>query len=335
MAGVLFFLISCSSDQHEEKSKPVVRVKVTEVKQVIDNQPVSCTGVLFSKTESKLSFKTGGIIRAIHVNEGQTVREGQELATLDLSEVKAYETQAKLALEKAMRDFERVGNLFRDSVATLENFQDAETALKIAESNHRIAAFNLGHSRIMAPSNGKILRKMMSENEMINPGMPVFIFAPLKDHMVVRVNLSDKDLVKVGMNDQAEVFFDPYPGHAFEANVSEIANASDPYTGTYEVELMMKPSDRKLVQGFVARVNIFPSELDTLLQVPVAALVDGNRSTGYVYVWNGQDAERKPVQISQINKNMLLIRSGVCEGDLVVTDGARYLNEFSGIEVVN
>jgi multidrug efflux pump subunit AcrA (membrane-fusion protein) len=125
--------------------------------------PLRETGQLTAKSRIKLSFKTGGLIAKITVDDGATVKKGDLLASLDLSEIEARVREASLAYDKAVRDYRRVYNLYRDSVATLEQLEHIRTARDIAWSNLRIARFNLKHSVIRAPSDGKILRAFATE----------------------------------------------------------------------------------------------------------------------------------------------------------------------------
>ena len=96
------------------------------------SQTFSVSGQFTTDDETLLSFKTGGIIQKLYVEEGDPVRKGQLLATLNLTEVNAAVAQAKLGLQKAERDFERANRLYLDSVATLEQMQNAKTALELA-----------------------------------------------------------------------------------------------------------------------------------------------------------------------------------------------------------
>ena len=64
------------------------------------------------------------------------------LATLNLTEVNAAAEQASLAYQKAERDYERASNLYQDSVATLEQMQNAKTALDVARQQYNSAGFN-------------------------------------------------------------------------------------------------------------------------------------------------------------------------------------------------
>ena len=128
----------CKTSPTEESSPPVVKVQSVIARETEIMIPVRSSGKLTSRAESKLSFKTGGIIDRILVDEGQNVEEGQLLAQLNLEEIRSQGNQANLVLKKSERDFQRAENLYMDSVATLEQFQDSRTALEVARSNARI-----------------------------------------------------------------------------------------------------------------------------------------------------------------------------------------------------
>src|SRR5690606_2997361 len=123
-----------------------IPVKVMNLKQGSFSSPISASGNFSTNDETLLSFRVGGIVSKIHVQEGDAVKKDQPLATLDLTEVQAGLNQAKLAFEKNLRDHERAGRLYWDSVATLEQFQNSKTALDIAEQQLKTAEFNLSHS---------------------------------------------------------------------------------------------------------------------------------------------------------------------------------------------
>src|SRR4030042_5665960 len=252
-------VVACRKPVPKIEERNAVPVRTEVVKEQLLTFPVKTSGRLTAKTESKLSFKTGGIIQKIYVDEGQSVTEGQLLAILNLSEIQPKARQAELALQKRQRDYERAKNLYKDSVATLEQFQDARTALEFARSNAEKEKFNLDYSEIRAPLNGKILKRVSESNEIVGPGQQLFLFASTESAWIVRVNLTDKDIVNIRLNDSATINFDAYPGKTFYGRISETGNSADPYTGTYEVEIMMKEQPESLVSGFFVEVSIYPS----------------------------------------------------------------------------
>ena len=312
---------ACKEQVKEEKIAEKVKVRTTKVIEKEMSIPVHCSGKLASKEESKMSFKTGGIISGIFVDEGQTVKKGQVLAKLNLSEIQAQVNQARLGLDKAERDFRRANNLYNDSVVTLEQLQNATTALDIAKSNVEIAEFNLQFSTIKAHSNGKILKRIAEENEIVGPGSPVFLFASTDNDWVVRVNITDKDIFSLRLKDNAEIKFDAYPDKILSATVTEIGNSADPYTGTYEVELTLKSTNTKFASGLIASVDIFPLQKEKFMIVSVNALIEGNETEGYIYqVINKNQVKKLKIKIHKISDEDLIIKSGVKPGAEIITE---------------
>ena len=201
--------------------------------------PVHTTGTLVASEELKLSFKTGGIVGKIFVREGDRVRKGDILASLDLLEINANAEQAKIAYDKAVRDFIRAENLLKEGATTLEKKQNAETAMNMAKNSLEIARFNLQHSKIEAPDNGIVMKQFVKKNELVSSGYPVFLFGTSGKYWKVKAGLSDRDMIKINPGDSAEVGFDAWPGVKFSAMVDQVGEMSNPYTGTYEAELIV------------------------------------------------------------------------------------------------
>lgn len=333
--GILFSLLiiaGCKTPVREEPAEPRISVRTIIVHSSEISEPIRCTGILSTKLESRLSFKTGGIIERILVDEGQNVKSGQLLAELNLEEINSQVSQAGLVLEKARRDYRRAENLYKDSVATLEQFENAGTALEVARANNRIARFNLQYSAIRAPAEGKILKRIAEVNEIIAPGHPVFLFASTKNVWIVRANLTDRDVVRVQMLDSARISFDAYRDEVFIGLISEIGTVADPYTGTYEVEIQLLRNPEKLVSGFIARLDIYPGDRKERVLVPYEALIEGTGSTGYVYVVENGIHTRRKISIGSFLDEGILVKSGLSGGEEIIIQGVPYLREGSEIE---
>ncbi|MFA5659733.1 MAG: efflux RND transporter periplasmic adaptor subunit [Oscillospiraceae bacterium] len=334
---LLLIIIACSKEEEINTKVKEIVVKTGKIEK-ISYQPVIITsGKIHSQNEVKLSFKTGGIIKQIFVSEGETVKKGQLLASLNLSEIEARVEQAKKAYEKAVRDHDRVENLYNDSVATLEQFQDAGTGLSVAGSNLEIAEFNLKYSNITAPADGRILMKLSEENELAGPGQPLFVFGATDTDFVIRVGVTDKDLVKLAMRDKAKIKVDAYPDFEFSGIVSEIGQAADSYNGTYEVEVKINPESKKLASGFVGKVEIYPSQLVNVNRIPVESLVEANKSEGFVFIPKGNDGsvEKVKIRIEAIAGESILVSEGLENINEIVTEGSAYLTNTSKIKIYN
>ncbi|MCF8308255.1 MAG: efflux RND transporter periplasmic adaptor subunit [Bacteroidales bacterium] len=332
---IFLFMVSCQGPEKEEEKDRSVKINVHEVNYQPYSFPVHTSGKLVSETESKLSFKTGGIIANIFVEEGESVSKGQTLAALNLSEIKARKRQAKLALEKARRDYRRAKNLYQDTVATKEDFQNARTALEVAKSDYEIAQFNLKHSSIKAPAKGKILKKLSSVNEMVAPGYPVFLFGSTATEWVVKINVTDKDILKIRENDSARVQFDAYDQKTFPGKVSRISQSADPYTGTFEVDIKLQNPEIPLTQGLIASTDIYPEQSRKLAALPIEALIEASGKTGFMYVYSEGNIDRRKISIHRIVEDTLMIEGGVNEEERVVTSGVSYINEETKVRLTN
>jgi len=336
ISGLLLAVHSCNRNPEErEVAGDAVYVTLEQVREMKYAQSITATGLLGTRSEMKLGFKTGGIISKIHVREGDAVRRGAVLAELDLSEIEAQVKQANIGLEKAKRDLGRAQNLYHDSVVTLEQYQDAESTYELARARKKVADFNLKYSSIKAPANGKIQRMLAEPNEMIAPGHPVLLFASTEGDWVVRIALNDKDVVRIALGDSAVISMDAFPGEAFPAMVTEVGTFADPYTGSYEVELAIHRPREQFRTGFFSRARIFPAATGRYLVVPLEALLDATDNLASIYLWRDGEVINKRIRTGPVHQGWAVVLEGLDSGDLVVTDGARFIRKGSTVHPVN
>jgi RND family efflux transporter MFP subunit len=331
-------LSACSAKRENAIKEQEIAVKTARVEFGEFPIPVVISGVVSSKREARLSFKTGGIINRLYVKTGDEIKKGQLLAALDMTEIDAQVTQAKNGRDKARRDFDRVNSLFNENAATMEQKQNVQTALDVAEQAYRIAKFNRQYSSIYATESGKVAQKFMNEGELASPGAPVyFICSSRKEDWVIKTAVSDKDWARLKKGDKADVMLDAYPGEKFTAAVTEISDAADPYSGTFQIELRLFPGDKKLAAGLVAKAVITPAKADKLYIIPIEALTESNKNRGNVFYPDGtaKSAEKTSVEIIKILNNKVAVKSGLENIDRVITDGLSYLIPGSKIKIMN
>jgi membrane fusion protein, multidrug efflux system len=335
---LLALAAACGRDAKAEMAQgpDLVAVRTTPVAREWVTRPVEATGTLHSKDEIELSFKMPGIVARVFVAEGQQVRRGQTLATLDLREIDAQVSAARAAVTKAERDLERAESLYADSVATLAQVQDARTGAEVARSGLQAAAFNRRYAAIVAPADGVVLRKLAQDGELVSPGTPVLVFGSSERGQVLRVGVADRDAVRLKVGDAATVRFDAFPGEELAGAVREVAPSADPRTGTYQVEVSVQPGGRPLASGLVGRVEIRPAAGTEMALVPIQSILeaDGAAATVYTLAADGRHARRLPVSVGFIQGERVAISGGLDGVAAVVTDGAAYLGDGTAVKVV-
>ena len=322
--------IACKKQYGSDTATAQSSVKVAKVVRLASTDepiPIFASGTIDALKSMKLSFKLGGIIKDLQLEEGQTVKKGQIMARLDLSEINSQVKQARANVEKASRDVNRFRQLYLDSAATLQSVQDLETQLTVAEAQLAIATFNQAYSEIYAPATGKVVARMAEENELVSPGQPVYEITSQVGGMSLNVGLSDRDVVKLKLGDKAEVTVDAYPERTARAVVTEIAADAHPVTGTFRVELTITSFDRPLKNGFFAKAKIYSSAIKEYYKVPVDALVDGEEDLVTVFVQQTDTVARAAFKPLYIGHDFVVAAAADLPNSSVLTTGAQYLQE--------
>jgi RND family efflux transporter MFP subunit len=298
--------------------------------------PIDTSGVVATKHEMRLSFKMGGVVRRIYVQEGDVVKQGQRLAEIELTEVSSQVEQARQMAEKAARDLKRGENLYADQVISLEQLQDLRTQAAMASAQFKTAEFNLGYSVISAPRDGKVLRKLAEERELVPAGTPVLVFGESGRGYVVRAALADREIVNVKLGDKGEIRMDAFPGQPMIGTIVEISSAADERTGMFPIEVLFDAPPPRLVSGLVTRLRLAPStDAPPLTYVPMAALVEGDGDHASVFVVDGGKAQRRDVRVAFITADSIALESGLAAGESVITDGALFLENGEAVEVLH
>ncbi len=340
VSGILLItaITACQNKASTEKvTDEIIPVKTISLQQETVQQTIYASGLFTTEDETNLSFKTSGIINRVLVKEGDAVKQGQLLATLNLTEINAVTEQAALAYQKAERDFQRASNLYRDSVATLEQMQNAKTALDVAKQQYNSAGFNRNYSEIRAIKSGYVLRKYLNEGQYASAGTPVLQIngAGQSNNWVLKVGVSDYQWAAIKVGDKATITTDAAPGKQLEANVARKPEGIDPASGTFVIHL--KLTDNKnvpLAAGLFGKAAITPAQTTNAWAIPYDALLDGDTNSGYVFITNDNTtAQKRKVEISKIENGKVIISSGLENVKALIVSGSAYLNEGSKIKV--
>ena len=287
---------------------------------------IRANGIVVTRDELGLSFKVAGIVREISVSEGQAVKRGQRLATLELTEIDARLASARELSAQAERDLVRGTQLRNDKLISAHDLEVLRTNAAVAAATLQEVQFNRDHATNNAPDNGVVLRKFAEERELVQAGEPVLLMGPQSGGYIVRTGLSDRDVVKLRLGDPASISLDAWPGRILAGKVVEIPGAADPANGLFPVEIAIEATDLRLVSGLVVRLRLTPaSSSGRLPYAPVAAIVEADGNQAAVFVVSEGVAKRRAVQVAFIDTAGVAIASGLAVGETVVTDGALYL----------
>ncbi len=296
--------------------------------------PVRVAGTVHPKDERLLSFKLGGLVARIRVEEGDRVRRGQVLAELDATELSAGMRQAREGLAKAERDRDRARTLAAEDVVPRAAADDAETATQVARAGAEAAEFNLRRAVLTAPDDGWVEERMAEPGEVVAPGRPVLRVSGRGRGFVVRASLPDREVLGLRQGQPATVTIDARPGAPIPGTISEIARSASRATGSYDVEVRLDPGrSGELLGGLSAKLEI-ARDVEVLAAVPLASLVEADGQRGAVFVVEKGRARRVPVRIAFLQGERAVLADALPGVSGVVTDGAPNLADGAAVRLV-
>lgn len=333
-------LSSCS--EHPKNTNPlgepdVIAVKVSPVSTFNVPSSIQVTGLVSTEDQANYSFKIGGVITHVLVNEGDFFRKGQLLATLNTTEISAGLTQSSLAVDKAQRDYDRAMNLYKDSVFTLEQLQNTRTALDVTRKGKEAVAFNEYYSQIYAASDGFVAKKMANEGEVIGGGMPVLLTNTIKQNAnyLLKVGVTDREWASIKTGQSAKVALDGYPDKVFEATVFRKLQSADREIGSFQVELKLNLGKEQPPVGMFGRAEIAVSNEENAIVVPYSSLIEADGNKAFLFTIAGKDKVKKiPVQILKFENDRVYLQDRLEGISQIVVSNSAFLNEQSVIKII-
>jgi RND family efflux transporter MFP subunit len=340
MTGIFcaIVLLSCTQKKtvSESQDENTTSVKVMSITSRMVRDSIPVTGLLTTENEVRFSFKIPGIIDKIYVHEGEFVRAGQILAALKVTEINAQLEQANLSFEKAKRDHFRINNLYKDSVGTLEQLQNAKTTLDIARQSVDALSFNQQHSFIKAARDGFVTHKMANEGEIVSTGTPVLSINETDGNgdFLLQVGVTDKEWPQVLIGQEANVNLDAYGEKIFKGHVYRKSRTIDSSSGLFQIDITVRFNNESPADGMFGRGILISSGFHKQLILPYEALfeVSGDKAT-VLSPATENTLQKKEVTIKSFNKNYVVVKSGLQEGELVVVSNNAFLNEKSKIAI--
>ncbi|MDR6568371.1 RND family efflux transporter, MFP subunit [Chitinophaga ginsengisegetis] len=333
-------LFSCGSKPAATTTvSDTIPVKIMPLEKQGTAVTINASGQFTTDDEVYLSFKTNGIISNILVKEGDKVHKGQLLATLNLTEINAQVQKDQLAFEKAQRDYQRIVRLHNDSVATQEQLENSKTTMDQARQQLSTTQFNRSFSAIHATQDGYVLHKLVSSGQMVNAGTPVLqTNGASSSHWLLRVGVSDREWAQVKNGDKASIEISGIPGDSLTGTVTRKSEGIDAQSGTFLIDVQLtgnKPA--AIAAGMFGRCHIHAGAVSgsTAWSIPYASLLDGNGSSGFVFVTNdNKTAQKIPVTIAGMEKENVLISTGMEQAKALIISGSAYLKDQSPIRII-
>jgi len=334
---------------------------------------LDASGYVVALREATVSGKAIYKVNEVLVQEGQAVKQGQVIARLDDTNVRAALEQskaqvkqleaalaaAKLAAADARPIFQRNQTQLAEGLISPQTFDVSKSSYDAAQSSVLIAAGNLAVAKasvdinqryeddtiIKAPFDGVVTVKNAQPGQIVSPqfsgGGGIARIVDM-DSLEVDVDVSENFITRVHSKQPATIMLNAYPDWQIPAEVIEVIPTADRSKATVKVRIGFKQKDSRILPEMGARVAFLDdaprsraagSSLAPGVLVPPEA-VQANGDTGTVFVINGDLIERRTVRLGTRNANGQTILAGLEPGASVVIGDLSQLSDKSRVRIV-
>lgn len=314
----------------EVKRQAITGIVVTEVLPAQVDEYYETSGTVRARTSSVVASRVMGTVISLKVREGDRVRAGQVLITLDdrdmVQKVKAAEKAVEAADQnRQLADvtYSRYRKLYEGKAASKQEIDQIDTQRKVAGSEYERARAGLeearvyhGFARITSPISGVVTEKKIDAGSMAVPGMPLLT---IEDGSSLRleVNVDEGMIAKMRVGMPVDILIDSPPGK-IGGKISEIVPAVDPVSRTFLVKVSLPGSG--LRPGQYAKAMI-PVGKKTAILIPKSAIVEKGQLTGVYAVDDRKIATYRLVRVGKEYNGNVEILSGINLRDRIITSG--------------
>lgn len=335
-------LAGCGGKGKEEEKDTLVKlpekttVKVQSVSHVSMLEVVSVSGTLEADKTAPLSFQVSGMIQHINVDEGDFVKQGELLATLDPRDYEDNLAIAEAALEQARDSYNRSTPLFREKVIAEQSYVEVKTSLAQAVARRDTARKALADTRLITPIAGIVGVKNIEVGQMVSS--QVLAFSVVKTDIVyARVAVPESEIGQISIGLKAEVSVSAMNDRKFMGRVSMVGAVADEHSRTYPVKIELPNPDYVLRPGMIVQADIKTKTPMDVLTVPGCAIVQDADNVSYVFLADQSNglALRRRIDYGRTFHDGIEIIHGLAPGDSVIVSGQHKLVDGSPIVITN
>lgn len=279
-----------------------------------------------------LPCRSDGRVRSILVEEGDWVKKDQVLAELENDREKIQLRKAELTLEDKHRQMKRSARMQDEELISQQEYDDVESAFKLAEAERDLARITLEETRIRAPFSGRITERKVVLGQQVALTNPVFTlgdFSPMR----VRVHLPENVARKVVTGQR--VLVSPESSEVpLEAVVERVSPVVDPSTSTVRLTLLLEENESVTRVGSFVKVRITTDSHHDALAIPKIALVEEGALRS-VFVAEADTVRKVEIATGLYDETHVEVLEGLFAGDFIVTMGQGGLRTGTTIKALN
>lgn len=330
------FLYSCAdadgTQKKDEDPGNYVYVETEEVKFKPFITYISLIGVAKPYQKADVAYDEGGKIRSFLKDKGSYVNEGDVIAEIENSVLKANLDAAKAQYDMAEMNFKKQEQIYNEKVTSELQYLNAKYERDAAKANYELIKSRYEKTFVKAPFSGIVDLKYIEEGEFAAPGAPIVSLVSM-DRIKIEAGAPENYVGDIKPGDNVKIIFNDLGGETFEEKISYVGSSINADNRTFPVEIIINNRNRKIKPELNAVVKIEKSQFDNAAIVP-EEVIDKTDLGNVLFVEENGVAKMKVVEVSSRYENKAAITEGLSEGDNIILVGYQNLVDGEKVKVL-
>jgi membrane fusion protein (multidrug efflux system) len=333
LLAIPVFMASCNKRESNSttSSSNTIPVVTTVIHKDSLLKKITLSGNVEGNKTVKLGFMVAGKINSIHVQEGQSVTQGQLLATLDGESYAVAKELADIQVNQASDEYDRLKLMYERNSISESDFKKIDYALQGAKAQQKLHTKNYNDTRLTSPISGILLKRLNEAGEIVASGMPILV---ISDISKVKVNayIPENQLSAIRFGQKTDIYIGALDKQ-FEGIISEVGGAADPTTRAFTIKIEVENPGNLIRPGMIAEAQFNSPLASEALAIPASAILRTPDGKSYIYVVDNGKAFKRNISLGALMGNDMEVISGLTEGETIVSGGAQKLTNGSAVSV--
>ena len=332
----VFSFTSCNTaggKNPSDNSISAIKVEVASVISVPDTGLFSYSGTVEPLRSIPLNFQVTGTISQVYVEEGQSVKSGQLLASLNKADLASANKTARATYQQAKDAYDRLKPVFENGSLTEMKWVEVTTGLDKAEGMLEISNSNLEKTELRAPESG-IIGSRNAEPGMssIQPQSPFTLVNIEK--VFIKISVPEQEIPFIKTGESAHILVAALGSRLYDAKVHSVGVVANSISRTYEVKLILNNPSMDLKPGMICDVSLHRSATPKKVAViPTSAVTTDKHGVTMVYILDRatMTVAQRTIVTGIFRGNNISVISGLESTDEVVVTGKEKINHNSHV----
>jgi len=317
----------------KDQTQRYVLVESIELEKEIFNHFVSFQGSIETDKNVVIYPEIPGLLKKIHVEEGQQVSKGTLLAEISDGGLIDQLDQLKLQLKLAKTTYNRQKRLWNQKIGSEIQFLQAKTTFLSLQKSVSQMNDQVTKTKITAPFDGIVDHIIADSGSNLSPGITPIMRVINLDQMKVAAEIPEMHLPNIQKNTSAIVYI-PVLGIQFNEVVASVGNFINPNNRSFRVEISINNENGALKPNMTAEIKVNDYKNPEAILVPIKDILENQNGKSYVYLLEVSDEAKDIykvvktfVKLGKASDNKIEIIEGLEAGDKIVEEGIRLIKD--------